>query len=160
MKRILCFIILTFAVLSVQAQYKDSPFQFTILGSGHTSWIFTDTDQISGGELGLGAETELHIDYYFLPNFAFSTGVNWSYTGGHITFNDSLPMSFTSGYDVIPSGTRLTYRLQYFEISLGLKLTSREVGYTTYYSDFGLLPMFRMRATGNTSDMKLSPRYL
>jgi len=154
MKRILFFIILVATVLSVQAQYKDSPFQFSILGSGHSTWIYTDSDIITGGEMGLGAGTEFHVDYYFLPHFAFSTGVNWSYTGGYEMFDSDLPLSFTSGYDILPAGTRMTYHLQYVEIPLGLKFTSREIGYTSYYSDFGVLPMIRMKATGSTSDGK------
>ena len=152
MKRILFLIILLTAVISVQAQYKDSPLHFSIMGNGHATWIFTDSDDISGGELGLGTGTEFHVDYFFLPQIAFSTGINWSYTGGHTTLDSDLPMSFTSGYDLLQAGTRLTYRLQYVEIPLGIKFASKEIGYTTYYSDFGVLPMIRTLANGNTSD--------
>ena len=152
MKRILFFIIFLTAVISVQAQYKDSPLQFSILGSGHTTWIFTDSDNISGGEFGLGTGAEFHVDYFFLPNFAFSSGINWSYTGGHTTLDKDLPMSFTSGYDMLSAGTRLTYRLQYVERN---SHTLDEAIQNTAYEWASLLREMKSRA----SDYKVSDEF-
>jgi hypothetical protein len=152
MKKILFFMILTLLGLNLQAQYKDSPLQISIMGSANISWLYTDAASIKSDGVRLGYDTELHFDWFFSPRFAFSTGILWSATGGSEVFSDSLQYSFRSGVDRLAVGTKLTYHLQYVEIPLGLKLVSREIGYTTMFADFGIHPMWRLEATADTSD--------
>ena len=152
MKKILIMCLFLGVVGSLSAQYKDSPLKFTISAASHLNWLFSDHPDNTPGPVRLGGGAELHLDYFFEPHFAFSTGVIWTLTGGNMIYSKSVPMSFITGLYTLPPGAQLTYRLQFVEIPLGLKLVSREIGYSTFFSDFGINPMWRNKATGDTSD--------
>ena len=125
---------------------------FTASGVSHLNWIFTDYPDNNPGPVRIGGGAEFHVDYFFEPNFAFSSGIIWSLSGGNMIYSKSVPISFVNGIDSLPAGTQLTYHLQFVEIPLGLKLVSREIGYSTFFADFGIDPMLRIRAVGDTSD--------
>ena len=69
-----------------------------------------------------------------------------------MNYAKELPISFITGIYNMPPGTQLTYHLQYVELPLGLKLSTREIGYSTFFTDFGINPMWQLKATGDTSD--------
>lgn len=152
MRRILIITILLGLIGSLSAQYKDGPFRFTIGGSGQLSWLYTDNPDNTPGPARIAGDVEFHLDYFFEPHFAFSTGLVWSANGGNLIYGKSVPLSFMSGIYNIPAATQLTYRLNFFELPLGLKMTTREIGYSTYFADFGINPMWMNKATGDTSD--------
>ncbi|MEA1878990.1 MAG: hypothetical protein U9N86_19265 [Bacteroidota bacterium] len=152
MRRFLIMFLFLGIMTSVSAQYKDGPLRLTISGVSNLSWLFSDYPDNIPGSVRAGGAAEFHIDYFFEPNFAFSSGICWSLSGGNMIYSKPTPMSFGTGIYNLPAGTELTYRLQFVEIPLGLKLISREIGYSTFFTDFGIDPMLRIRATGDTSD--------
>lgn len=152
MKRFFFSGLLIFLVTSLSAQYKTSPLKFSLLAGGHLSWMNSDLPANSTGSLRIQGSLEAHIDYFFEEHFAFSTGVAWSFGGGQVIYQESLPFSFISGPYQLGAGEQITYRLRCVEVPLGLKMASREIGYTTLFSDFGLNPMWTEKASGDTSD--------
>ena len=44
------------------------------------------------------------------------------------------------------------HQIQYLDIPLSLKMTTTEIGYITYYGEFGLLPSFRLKARSDVEN--------
>lgn len=152
MKKIFFLLLSGFCIVSAQAQYKNSPIQLSVLLSGGSSWIYTDSENFTRGSVRPVFDGEIHLDYYFQEHFAFSTGAAWSMNGGGLILLEDAQFSFLSGPDTLVAGQQLIYSLQFVEIPLGLKMSTREIGYTTFFADFGVRPMWRLNATASTVD--------
>ncbi len=95
----------------------------------------------------------LMVDKHFTANYAISTGLSIYKTGGQLTYlRQSNELNSGMG-DSIPNATiarvNRTYRLQYFEIPICLKLKTNEIGYITYWAQFGLGLGFNIKARGD-----------
>jgi len=152
MRRFLIVLLFFGLAASLSAQYKEGPVRFTASGNSHLSWLFSDNPDNIPGSVRFGGGAEFHVDYFFEPNFAFSTGLIWSLSGDNMTFSNPVPISFLTGVDSLSGGTQITYNLQFVDIPIGLKMISREIGYSTFFVDFGIDPMWFIKVTGDTSD--------
>ncbi|MDZ4750925.1 MAG: porin family protein [Flavobacteriales bacterium] len=110
-------------------KYKISPFV-----SPNVSWMTPDQKFIeSNGSVprfGFG----LMVDVMFTDNYAIGTGLHVTRMGGELTY---LELTNYSDLPVILERQR-TYQLQYAEVPLTLKLRTNEIGYITYWGQFGL----------------------
>ncbi len=88
----------------------------------------------------------LLMDVIFQRNYAFSTGIIVSYDGGKLTYTDSTQFnSYGSSVNFAPP-TNVDYRTQYLEIPLTMKLLTNQIGYITYFGQFGLQGGIRVRS--------------
>ena len=105
-------------------------FHFGLKVSPAFSWMKVDGTDIEsdGGRFGMayGLMTEFAIS----KNYSFATGVDVSYRSGKLVGMDPFNGEKFSGIQ----------KLQYVEIPIGLKLKTNEIGYITYYGQFGVLP--------------------
>jgi len=152
MKRYLIVIPFLFAVLTLSAQDRTKTIQFSLVGSPHLSWIKSDLKSNERGPLYFGYYAGVEFDYFFQDNYGFSTGINLENKGGSLIYSDQQILHFDAGPDTMKPGTRITYQLRYISVPLGLKFTSREIGYTTVFADVGLDLMFNTRATATATD--------
>src|SRR5580765_1493502 len=79
----------------------------------------------------------LLMDVKIPKNYAFSTGLIISYDGGKLNYLDSVKFN-TLPNTTYPPGTDVEYRLQYVEIPVSIKLMTNQIGYITYFGQFGL----------------------
>jgi Outer membrane protein beta-barrel domain len=87
----------------------------------------------------------LLTEFNLQKNYALATGLMISYDGGQLEY--TKPVTFNSIPDTIfPAGTNIKYRLQYIEIPLSIKLKTNQIGYITYYGQFGLQGGINVRA--------------
>ncbi len=114
----------------------------------NASWMKPDSKHMTNEGNNFRFGFSLMIDKHFTDNYAFGTGLNIITTGGKLSYVrmsniaiDGLPGS----YDVISSIKR-SYKLQYGEVPLTLKLRTNEIGYITYWGQFGLGLGFNIRA--------------
>ena len=84
------------------------------------------------------------FDAKFTETYAIGTGINVFHTGGVIGYFASNQASQPSAIDRI----ELTQRLQYVELPLTFKMRTKEIGYTTYWGQFGLGLGLNVRAEG------------
>jgi len=79
----------------------------------------------------------LVVDNNFTKNYTFSTGIRFSSYGGKLQFKDTVPSN----------GTMMrSYRVNYLEIPLNLKLKTNEMGYFKPFVQVGLNNGFRLSA--------------
>jgi len=127
--------------------------RFSLLADPQFSWMTADKKEIESRGAILGINTGLGMDYYFAENYAFSTGLTINNIGGKLQYPDTIAFDVSSARIYLPKGNTITYRLQYINIPIGLKFKTQEIGYTTYFANLGLTPMFniRSRATDESS---------
>lgn len=99
---------------------KAQKLQFGIHGLPVLNYVTTDdADVETGSKLKFGFG--LIAQYNFTDRYSFSTGLDILNRGGDITLRDTTG-SYSAGFLNIP---------------LVLKMRSKEVGYITYFADFG-----------------------
>lgn len=131
-----------------------SKFRFGFKVAPSLAWMKPDMKNFSSDGSKLGFIYGIMMDYNIAKNYALSTGLEVSYRGGKIkysyTYNSSTnnPNSF-SGDD--------TYNLQYIELPFTIKMKTNEIGYMTYFGQFGFQPAFKISAKEDYSQTKTTP---
>ena len=152
MKNILLTLCISTLALITHAQGVEFGFQV----SPTITWMSNSDRFISSSGTSLGVRVGMIGDFYFTENYAFSTGVGFSFNqGGRLLYSqpgrywpqtDKTP-EFQPD-DVLPAGTKLRYNIQLLEFPVGFKMRTREFGYLRYYLQPNVLFGFRTQAKG------------
>ncbi|SKB29573.1 Outer membrane protein beta-barrel domain-containing protein [Parapedobacter luteus] len=140
-------LILLFALIlrpGIAQDYYSSTYQYKPISLGITfspnmGWMrYGDNDAFESSPK-IGYAYGLLADFAFTENYYFSTGLLINTMNSEITFPD--PVSSAPN-----TSLRTTYRLQYAEIPLSLKLKSTMRYFRSYYGQFGFTSGFRLNA--------------
>ena len=140
MRKIVLFSLLV--ALSLPAFSVGTGFRFGLKTSPNISWFRTETRGYENNGVKLGFAYGLITDYYFAENYAISTGVNIARFGGKIKYN----YRYTDQDQQYNTTKRSDYSFRYLEIPMTLKLRATEVGFSTFYGQFGFGLGFRTKA--------------
>tara|TARA_B110000046_G_C12932455_1_gene372052 strand:- start:246 stop:1064 length:819 start_codon:yes stop_codon:yes gene_type:complete len=143
-------------VFSQESDMDDRKVRFGLLASPNLGWMrpnIPDFDK-SGLQSRLGFGYGLMLDYKFSnsPNYLLSTGINLTTNGGGMVqpYYDSLITGITNDTSYYFTGKLdRTYRLQYVNIPILLKMRTNEIGYMTYFGAIGFDLGIRTRAFAN-----------
>lgn len=149
-----CFFMI--ALFSIQAQ-EEPGFRFGVQVSPTWSWMRTSDKKLEGVGSNWGIKFGVMGEFYFAPNYAFLSGLGFSFNqGGNIQngyetadlWNDS-PLSEES-YHLVPKDGKFHYRLTYVEIPMGLKLRASGGDNISYYAEIPVFTLgFLTRAQGD-----------
>jgi hypothetical protein len=131
---------------NVSAQNRNQQYQKVKLGlvlTPQLSWLSCDNPAITNESPAAGISYGLLIDYFFSKNYAISTALLMSHTGGKLKFNGQ---GFQLNSTPIPQGQEIKYNLSYVELPVGLKLKTKLFRRTIYYGQIGLTPMVNTRS--------------
>ncbi|MFH1321493.1 MAG: porin family protein [Bacteroidota bacterium] len=131
--------------------YAQKKVSFGLQGSPMISWMKPDVKTIENKGVKLGFGYGLILDFNFHDNYSFSTGLSVLNSNSKIQYNDTIPFERAGIQDSIPGGNSVTYKLGYLEFPLTLKLKTNEIGYITYFGQFGLSSQFRISAKGTAT---------
>ncbi|MFO7616379.1 MAG: porin family protein [Bacteroidales bacterium] len=137
------------------AQVQQRPVNLLILGGIHGSWLNPDETMPAGGRARMGLSAGLRMDYNFHPHFSLSWGVGILQAGGSVIYSDGLYADLDSGPVFLQRGATVTYRTQLMETTAALKLQTNRIGYTRFFLEAGLDPLFRLKNTINASNPEL-----
>lgn len=137
-------LIATFLITTV-AVAQEKEWKIALHLDPNVSWMKPDNKNIDPGSMKIKFGFGIMIDKMFTDNYAFGTGLNILNTGGTLTYFDR---AVKDGNNVVREVQR-TYNLKYLEIPLTLKLRTNEIGYITYWAQFGLGLGFNIKATGD-----------
>ena len=120
------------------------------------SWFSSNDDSISPEGSILHLQARLVMDKYFAENYAFYVGIGVNNLGGKLMYHRTA--DFRSDVDTIgiAPGQQVKMNLQYLDIPLGLKLTTEELGYATFFLKAGFNPMFRINAKASSETESLN----
>lgn len=144
-KSLLACCALLFAAITIAQEDGDyRKFKFGFRVDPNFSWMTPGSDELISDGVSLRANFGLNMDFMFSENYAFGTGLSIMGMGGNLTYLDNENRDNDS-FNYIVSRER-TYKLRYVEIPLTLKLRTQEIGYLTYWGQFGLGLGFITRA--------------
>jgi hypothetical protein len=136
---------LVLASLTVGAQ-KTTNFKLGIKLSPNLCFINPSTKDYSSNGLKLGAVLGLVSDIYFAERYALSTGLNFSFLGGKISYpnkvlKDSLYVNGVSNSNM---------SAVYIEIPIMIKLFTKKFGNFSFFGQVGFGTGFRIAGTDKT----------
>ncbi|MFZ4785205.1 MAG: porin family protein [Flavobacteriales bacterium] len=135
MKKIALFTL--FAVSTILTNAQDfQKFKIAFRVSPGTAWMKPDSKYITNEGNVLRFGFGISLDRHFTENYAFGTGLEVTRMGGSLSY---LQYDKYNSVDYIMERKR-DYRLQYVEVPLTLKLRTNEIGYMTYWAQFGIIP--------------------
>lgn len=139
---LLCF--LTTLSLAQATKTTSNKYRLGFKASPNVSWLASDNGNMTVGEKSLQFGYGLNFDIFFAENYAIGTGFNINNTGGKYSYfaeytGEDKDVQGTVLYDMKQVGlTSRDLRLQYLQIPLTFKMKTAEIGYITYWGQFGL----------------------
>lgn len=138
------------ATLNAQVDYKT--FRMGFRASPNVSWMQPkDRHYLSDGaalRFGFG----FVADIFFAENYAFGTGINVMRNGGKLSYLETERI----GDKLFIYRMNRTYSNQYVEVPLTFKLRTNEIGYMTYWAQFGFGAGINIGARGDDEKIYLT----
>ena len=145
MRKIATFFILIFiAKQGISQDQAIKKFRFGLKIAPNISWYDIKSPELTNNgnkaKFGYGLITE----YNFSTNYALATGFELLTSGGKLDYpiNSYYLLKDDSKYYL----TNRTFNLNYLQIPTVLKMKTNEIGYFTYYGQFGFNTLFRTSA--------------
>ncbi len=159
-KKIIVLAIITFISVNAIAQTENTDggsgeskgFRFGLQFSPQLCWLKNQDKLTNASGVKFGFNYGLLADFSLAQRYAFATGINISQNSATIQYNDTIMFnSFKT--DTFQIGTKVSYsKIQYVEIPLVLKLKTNEIGYITYFGQFGFNLGLSTGVKGSISD--------
>lgn len=151
-----CFLLFA-AHFALAQDAQAQAFRLGFQTSPTWSWMNTSDKRLEGVGSNWGLKLGALFDYYFTTKLAFTTGLGFGFNqGGNIQNGYETaslwPKSELSNeiFRVVPSNTKLHYRLTYVEIPLGLKMRTGSEKQLEYYIEAPVFTLgFLTRAQGD-----------
>ena len=151
MKKLIALII---PFIFLGSSYSED-FRFGVFIDPQFSWLTPDIKDIDKDGARLSIKGGLIIDFFFAENYAFTTGLSISNSGGNLLYSDSLTLEIHGTDQHLSPETTVNYKLQYLTIPIGLKFKTKQLGYLTFFAHLGLAPEINVKATADASDDQL-----
>lgn len=148
MQRITLLVITALFFLNLQGQ----KIQFGIFADPVISWMSPDVKEVTNEGVRAGYNLGLSFNKFFSENYAFLSGISIHTTGGKLSYDSDVPFQIHESYDTLQTGSIMKYMMQYVEVPVGLKFTSNEIGYMTFFANLGLTGDVKIKARGSSSD--------
>jgi hypothetical protein len=137
----------------MRTDYPQPFIKFGIHFDPLISWFSTDNYDVHSDGAVPGLNFGISYNKYFSPNYSFSSGISIISAGGKLVYNKTTSLELKNYYNEIITvgpGEDITYRIYYLSIPLGLKLQTNQIGYGSFFTDFGLDPKI---AVGGRADI-------
>jgi opacity protein-like surface antigen len=151
-KRIYFIIMSVFLPLLSTAQ----EIRFSAFADPQITWMSVDNGLAESAGIRAGFDIGFEMDYFFSQNYAFSSGLSINNLGGKLKFNEPVAVQFSDfTVDAVSPGDVVIYRLQYLNLPLGMKFTTREIGFTTFFVKLGTTAHFTTRSNADISALDI-----
>ncbi len=152
---LILFCLLTIMSYAQATKTTTNKYRLGFKVSPNISWLASDNSNMAVGDKSLHFGYGLNFDIFFAENYAIGTGFNINNTGGKYSYFAQF-----TGDDVNASGVAIAnmnqvgsisrdLRLQYLQIPLTFKMKTNEIGYLTYWGQFGLGLNMNLKALSN-----------
>lgn len=127
------------------AQEKKN-FDLGFYGGTRVSWMTSNHRDIETDGSIAGYKFGLLADYYFTNNYSFTTGLLMNSAGGKLNYNHSDMEMIIGGEVESVYGKTITFRANYVELPISLKLRTNDFGRQLFFGQFGFDTQFRTSA--------------
>lgn len=150
-RNILLLALICGASISLNAQDFDK-YKIAFKINPNIAWLTPQSNDVESVGARLRFGYGVNADISFTENYAIGTGLSIESNGGVLKYQDLRTIDST---DYIIEKER-NYNIRYVEIPLSLKLRTNEIGYITYYGQFGLGLGVKVGAKADDVDEYLS----
>jgi hypothetical protein len=100
----------------------------------------------------------MSTDFFFAERYSFSSGIFINNTGGKLKYNDTLLFDTNGKVYELPPEAVITYKIQYIDIPINIRMESNQIGYFVFYAQFGVTNHLRVGASAdvNSSNIELN----
>ena len=142
---LILFCLLTGLSFAQDGKSSSSKFRLGFKASPNISWFSSDNSNMTVGDKSLQFGYGLNFDIFFAQNYAIGTGINLNNTGSRLSYFKK----YENESDIEIAEITRDLTLKYIQIPLTLKLKTNEIGYITYWGQFGLGLNMNMKALSN-----------
>ncbi len=128
-----------------KVQDENRAFRLGLHVTPNISWFKANSTGYEGEGTKIGFSYGLSFERFLSKNYLISTGIDLLYAGGDLKYKgvtEGLAQNYTA--DVNQS-----LNLRYIELPIILKLRTNEIGYLTYFGQFGLKAGFNFKSNAN-----------
>jgi hypothetical protein len=165
MRKIAILVAVLFLAKAGFSQHDDSKkFRFGLKATPAVNWLTPDNvKKFTKGGSTIGFGFGLVGEYNISENFSITSGIELSFESGKIEYKDNAHYWMTESFEFIEpekngagtytiSDSTQGYRLNvtkrkikstYVIIPIGIKMKTKQIGYVTYFGEFGLNLGFR-----------------
>lgn len=135
-KIIVLLVILLLAGRMLNAQ----DYRFGIYVSPLISWFKTNIDEVKNEGARAGFDFFITAERNLTQNWSFTFGPGFIASSGRLKSSEPSVFRFPDFTATVAAGEPVIYRLQYITVPVGIKIKTGEIGYLTYFAEFGLDP--------------------
>jgi len=148
--RIISTIFLLCWIFSLSGYAQNGlPVKLGLKVAPNIGWMNPGTKNYEYDGARLGATIGFVSDIYFAERYAFSTGFNFQFLNGKLSYPDNRmkPNDTT----ILSGQVNRKYNFIYLEIPLMIKMQSKEFGRFSFFGQIGFGTGFRVKATADES---------
>ncbi len=146
--KVITLILLGLIISNLSAQDDSRKFRLGLQFSPNLSWLSPGTNGYEKNGTKFGFSYGLSTEFFLGKNYLFSTGFDVASLGGKLRYQGTYKNS--SGIH-LPTEVAQSFAIKYIEIPLSLKLRTNEIGYMTYYGNFGFKTGINYKTTSDFS---------
>lgn len=136
------FLLLFGCSQSVSIQAQDQSIRLGLKAAPNIAWMSPETKNYNYDGTTGGATIGLVTDFYFAKNYAFSTGFNFSFLNGKLTYGDIYILNS----DTTNGQMNRKYKFIYLDIPYMIKLQTNTFGRFSFFGQIGFSTGFRISA--------------
>lgn len=121
----------------------DRKVRFGLQFTPNISWLKASSAGYKSEGAKFGFSYGLSFEYFMTKNYLFSTGINLLKVGGKLSY-DGVTYEFVNA---TPVKVKEDFTIKYIEVPLSLKLRTNEIGYLTYFGQFGFKLGFNYKSS-------------
>lgn len=129
----------------VNSQDDSRSFRIGLHFSPNISWFGLNTVGYNKDGARIGFAYGISTEFFIAKNYLFSTGFNINNIGGNIKYEGVYDNAGTDQASLVKQHIKINY----VNIPLTLKLRTNEIGYMTYYGNFGFVLGFKYNSKTN-----------
>lgn len=114
--------------------------------SPQLTWVGEESKSISSSGTRLNVSYGLMIDKYFTENYAIATELAVTSMTGKLMPTNAVINRTENNVGTTHINPEYTYKFQYINVPLMLKMRTNEIGYFRYYAEFGMNFGFMIRS--------------
>lgn len=145
MKRILTLLILFSISATLVHSQDDRSFRFGLHFSPLIGWMKPDALAYESEGSILNLNYGFSTEFLIARNYTFATGLDIITTGGKLRYPHTMKINETD--TMAMTGTLVRkYKTKYLQIPLTIRMRTNEIGYLTFYGQFGFTAGFKLSA--------------
>lgn len=143
-KKITFWSVMMILIISSPVFSQDPPVRLGIRVAPNIGWMSSDAKNYAYDGVTGGITFGFVSEFYFSRNYAFSTGVNYSFLNGKLQLPHKEKFE---GDPAFYTGTLMRkYKFEYLEIPLLMKMKTNDIGKFNIFTQVGFETGFRIRA--------------